>query len=197
MSAQTRGGGNCANALTAAARLGLDAYLVSKVGDDSIGDEIEQELISDGVKTQFLLKAEGRPSPFTYIIVDKQGKTHVSACSSWLGTLTVLLPTFVSFCKSVRIPTYHFTLCSCTEPICFQDNNVFLMHPDTKSEDVYLLKMSTCTCMQNLAWPSSCCSHSKLTDCCPTASAGLQTCSDNKSMHEKAAPNPPNRQRTL
>lgn len=73
MLAQTRGGGNCANALTAAARLGLDPYLVSKVGDDSIGDEIEQELVSDGVQTQFLLKAKGYPSPFTYIIVDKQG----------------------------------------------------------------------------------------------------------------------------
>ena len=71
--AQTRGGGNCANALTAAARLGLDSYLVSKVGDDSIGQEIEEELLSDGVQTQFLLKAKGHPSPFTYIIVDKQG----------------------------------------------------------------------------------------------------------------------------
>lgn len=78
MSAQTRGGGNCANALTAAARLGLDTYLVSKVGNDSIGDEIQQELLSDGVKTEFLLKAEGHPSPFTYIIVDKQGNNHIS-----------------------------------------------------------------------------------------------------------------------
>lgn len=76
MYAQTRGGGNCANALTAAARLGLDSYLVSKVGDDSIGQEIEQELLSDGVHTQFLLRAKGHSSPFTYIIVDKQGGTR-------------------------------------------------------------------------------------------------------------------------
>ncbi len=75
MSAQTRGGGNCANALTTAARLGLDTHLVSKIGDDSIGEEIEQELSADGVKTGFLLKAKGHPSPFTYIIVDKQGRT--------------------------------------------------------------------------------------------------------------------------
>lgn len=92
VSAQTRGGGNCANALTAAARLGLESYLVSKVGDDSISDEIEQELLADGVKTQFLLKAEGHPSPFTYIIVDKQGNNHLSSCCSWLGNLSKLLP---------------------------------------------------------------------------------------------------------
>lgn len=73
LSAQTRGGGNCANALTAAARLGLDAHLVSKVGDDSIGDAIEQELNADRVQTSFLLRAKSHPSPFTYIIVDRAG----------------------------------------------------------------------------------------------------------------------------
>ena len=74
MFAQTRGGGNCANALTAAARLGLDTRLVSKVGDDNIGDAIEQELLADGVKTDFLLRAKSHPSPFTYIIVDRAGQ---------------------------------------------------------------------------------------------------------------------------
>lgn len=73
---ETRGGGNCANALTAAARLGVKPHLVSKVGADSIGEEIEQELLSDGVQTSFLLKARDHPSPFTYIIVDKQGGTR-------------------------------------------------------------------------------------------------------------------------
>ena len=73
MFTQTRGGGNCANALTAAARLGLETHLVSKVGDDSIGDAIEQELQADGVQTQLLLRAKPHPSPFTYIIVDRAG----------------------------------------------------------------------------------------------------------------------------
>lgn len=82
MYAQTRGGGNCANALTAAARLGLEPHLVSKVGADSIGEEIEQELLSDGVQTNFLLKATDHPSPFTYIIVDKQGANLLVATSN-------------------------------------------------------------------------------------------------------------------
>lgn len=68
----------------------MDTYLVSKVGDDSIGDETEQELLSDGVNTQFLLKAQGHPSPFTYIIVDKQGDNHLPLLTA--GHLFELMP---------------------------------------------------------------------------------------------------------
>ncbi len=89
MYAQTRGGGNCANALTAAARLGLEPHLVSKVGADSIGEEIEQELLSDGVHTSFLLKATDHPSPFTYIIVDKQGGSLLLAPSDCFMMLVI------------------------------------------------------------------------------------------------------------
>lgn len=70
---QTRGGGNCANALTAASRLGTEAYLVTKLGTDSIGDQIASELQNDGVSTQFVLREEGL-SGFGYMIVDKQGE---------------------------------------------------------------------------------------------------------------------------
>lgn len=70
---QTQGGGNCANALTAAARLGLRSSLVSKIGDDGIGDQIISELHGDGVQTTHLLRAKNKPSPFTYIIVDRAG----------------------------------------------------------------------------------------------------------------------------
>lgn len=91
MRTQTRGGGNCANSLTAAARLGLETYLISKVGDDSIGDEIEQELLTDGVQTQFLLKATDRPSPFTYIIVDKEGKCIVQLLFLAANALVLVL----------------------------------------------------------------------------------------------------------
>ena len=71
---QTQGGGNCANALTAAARLGLSPVILSKIGDDSLGDSIVDELRRDGVATQLLLRGGGQPSPFTYIIVDVQGE---------------------------------------------------------------------------------------------------------------------------
>lgn len=70
---QTQGGGNCANALTAAARLGLKPVLITKIGDDAVGDDIINELESDGVDTRYVVRAEGHPSPFTYIIVDREG----------------------------------------------------------------------------------------------------------------------------
>ena len=71
---QVQGGGNCGNALTAAARLGLSACIVSKIGGDSLGDGIVAEFHKDAVCTAQLLRAAGAPSPFTYIIVDRQGK---------------------------------------------------------------------------------------------------------------------------
>ena len=70
---QTQGGGNCANALTAAARLGLAPALVSKLGGDAVGDGIVEELNADGVATDLVLRQPGAPSPFTYIIVDAEG----------------------------------------------------------------------------------------------------------------------------
>lgn len=71
---QTQGGGNCANALTAAARLGLAPVIVSKIGDDSLGEAIAEELQADAVDTRLLLRGRGQPSPFTYIIVDVAGE---------------------------------------------------------------------------------------------------------------------------
>ncbi|BDA44908.1 probable ribokinase at N-terminal half [Coccomyxa sp. Obi] len=73
---QTQGGGNCANALTAASRLGLRPLLITKIGDDAVGDGIVKELENDGVNTDFVLRAKGSPSPFTYIIVDREGGTR-------------------------------------------------------------------------------------------------------------------------
>lgn len=75
---ETQGGGNAGNALTAAARLGLQPAIVSKIGNDSLADTIIHEFKSEGIDTSFLLrpKRKGTPSPFTYIIVDRQGGTR-------------------------------------------------------------------------------------------------------------------------
>ncbi|CAG9466024.1 unnamed protein product [Pedinophyceae sp. YPF-701] len=73
---EVQGGGNCGNALTAAARLGLAPYVLSQVGGDSLGDGIAAELESEGVNTAGLLREPGFPSPFTYIIVDREGGTR-------------------------------------------------------------------------------------------------------------------------
>ncbi|PRW59942.1 pfkB family carbohydrate kinase [Chlorella sorokiniana] len=73
---EAQGGGNCGNALTAAARLGLAPAIVTKIGGDGVGDGILAEFKGDGVDTQYVLRAAGAPSPFTYIIVDRQGGTR-------------------------------------------------------------------------------------------------------------------------
>eukprot|EP00195_Chlamydomonas_chlamydogama_P003024 CAMPEP_0202923018 /NCGR_PEP_ID=MMETSP1392-20130828/78228_1 /ASSEMBLY_ACC=CAM_ASM_000868 /TAXON_ID=225041 /ORGANISM="Chlamydomonas chlamydogama, Strain SAG 11-48b" /LENGTH=451 /DNA_ID=CAMNT_0049616679 /DNA_START=76 /DNA_END=1431 /DNA_ORIENTATION=- len=73
---EAQGGGNCANALTAASRLGLSPVIVTKIGGDGLGDGIITELQEDGVDTSHIMRAAGHPSPFTYIIVDRSGGTR-------------------------------------------------------------------------------------------------------------------------
>lgn len=73
---QIQGGGNAGNALTAAARLGMKPLLLSKVGDDPMGDVVMRELEDDGVDTSGVIRAAGHPTPFTYIIVDREGGTR-------------------------------------------------------------------------------------------------------------------------
>ncbi|KAK2986357.1 hypothetical protein RJ640_026621 [Escallonia rubra] len=71
-SLMVQGGGNAGNALTCAARLGLNPRLISKVADDAQGRGILEELQADGVDTSFLVVSKEGNSPFTYVIVDNQ-----------------------------------------------------------------------------------------------------------------------------
>jgi len=73
---ELQGGGNCGNALTAAARLGMLPTIVSKIGADSVGDAILAEFEADGVNTDYMLRSECGKSPFTYIIVDRETNTR-------------------------------------------------------------------------------------------------------------------------
>ncbi|KAL1203213.1 Ribokinase [Cardamine amara subsp. amara] len=75
-SLKVQGGGNAGNALTCAARLGLNSRLISKLANDSQGKGMLEELEADGVDTSFLVVSKEGNSPFTYIIVDKQTKTR-------------------------------------------------------------------------------------------------------------------------
>lgn len=75
-SLKVQGGGNAGNALTCAARLGLNARLISKIADDAQGRGILEELQADSVDTSFLVVSKDGNSPFTYIIVDNETKTR-------------------------------------------------------------------------------------------------------------------------
>nr|GMD69091.1 ribokinase-like isoform X1 [Ipomoea batatas] len=52
---QVQGGGNTGNALTCAARLGLNPRIISKVANDGQGKGILDELDGDGVDTSFMV----------------------------------------------------------------------------------------------------------------------------------------------
>lgn len=73
---EVQGGGCVGNALTAAARLGLTARVISKVADDGPGKQTVALLQADGIDTSHMVVAEGGNSPFTYIIVDKEQNTR-------------------------------------------------------------------------------------------------------------------------
>ncbi|KAJ0611658.1 putative ribokinase [Helianthus annuus] len=75
-SMKVQGGGNAGNALTCAARLGLNARLISKVANDVQGRGVLEELRADGVDVSFFVVSEEGNSPFTYVIVDNQTKTR-------------------------------------------------------------------------------------------------------------------------
>ncbi|XP_042515346.1 ribokinase-like, partial [Macadamia integrifolia] len=73
---KVQGGGNAANTLTCAARLGLNPRFISKVADDARGRAILEELKADGVDTSYIVVSKDGNSPFTYVIVDSQTKTR-------------------------------------------------------------------------------------------------------------------------
>jgi len=72
---EVQGGGNCGNALSAAARLGLKPEIVTKVGLDGTGEEIISGLAEFGIGTSGVVRSKGS-SPMTYIIVDKEGESR-------------------------------------------------------------------------------------------------------------------------
>jgi len=67
---------NCGNALTAVARLGLRASILTKLSDDGAGQAILDEFAADGVDTSAVVIEPDKSSPFTYIIVDRAGSTR-------------------------------------------------------------------------------------------------------------------------
>ncbi|KAJ0113021.1 hypothetical protein Patl1_01674 [Pistacia atlantica] len=80
---KVEGGGNAGNALTCAARLGLNPRIISKISNDPQGKGILKEFEADGINTSFLVVSEEGNSTFSYVIVDNQTKTRT--CIVTLG----------------------------------------------------------------------------------------------------------------
>ncbi|XP_047043354.1 ketohexokinase-like [Lolium rigidum] len=73
---QISGGGNAGNALTGAARLGLNTRLISKVASDEIGGTVLLELQEAGIDVSHVIIADGGNTTFVYVIIDKKTKTR-------------------------------------------------------------------------------------------------------------------------
>uniref|UniRef100_A0A7N0SYH4 Carbohydrate kinase PfkB domain-containing protein n=1 Tax=Kalanchoe fedtschenkoi TaxID=63787 RepID=A0A7N0SYH4_KALFE len=82
-SLKVQGGCNAGNAMTCAARLGLNARLISNVANDAHGRLILEELKADGVDISFFHVSEEGNSAFSYVLADSQTKTRT--CITTLG----------------------------------------------------------------------------------------------------------------
>ena len=71
------GGGGGANAAVAIARLGGEAWLAARVGDDATADAILAELHGDGVRTDLVRRFGGCRSSFSAVLVDDAGERMI------------------------------------------------------------------------------------------------------------------------
>lgn len=70
-------GGKGANQAVAAARLGADVMMVTKVGDDIFGDNTIRNLASFGVDTRHVGKVAGKSSGVAPIFVEQSGENSI------------------------------------------------------------------------------------------------------------------------
>ncbi|KGF67104.1 sugar kinase [Hoeflea sp. BAL378] len=75
--AQITGGGGAANAAAAIARLGGQALLASRLGNDQVADMIAAGLEADGVDCSLVRRFEGRRSSFSSVFIDQAGERQI------------------------------------------------------------------------------------------------------------------------
>ncbi|TCL08362.1 sulfofructose kinase [Shimia isoporae] len=71
------GGGCAANAAVAIARLGGEAFLGARLGDDSIGDLILADLEREGVDVTNVTRTKGAKSSYSSVLLDAQGERQI------------------------------------------------------------------------------------------------------------------------
>gem|GEM_PF-255855 len=82
-------GGVMGNTLTGLARLGLKTGFVGKLGDDSFGSLLQQYSREDGIDMSTCAVEAGTHSPWTWIVVDKEGERTITLFPNVLDTITV------------------------------------------------------------------------------------------------------------
>ncbi|MEM3506820.1 MAG: ribokinase [Candidatus Bathyarchaeia archaeon] len=71
-------GGKGANQAVAVAKLGAEAYMVGRVGDDYLGNLLMENMSKNGVNIDFVKKDPSTYSGLAFITVDQKGKNTIS-----------------------------------------------------------------------------------------------------------------------
>ncbi len=96
------GGGGAANAAVAVSRLGGQAHLVARIGDDGIGRLVLADLLAEGVDCNYVQVVGGGRTSFSNVLVDGAGERQVvnfrgdgfSDMADWVSSLR--LPFFAA-----------------------------------------------------------------------------------------------------
>jgi len=75
---ETFPGGKGANQAVALARLGAEAFMVSRVGEDFVGKELLENAKRNNVKTDYVVVDPEEKSGVAFIIVDKEGENVIA-----------------------------------------------------------------------------------------------------------------------
>ncbi|MDZ7793330.1 MAG: carbohydrate kinase family protein [Spirochaetia bacterium] len=94
-------GGVMGNTLTGLARLGLKTGFIGKIGDDNFGSLLQQYSREDGIDMSACTVEAGTHSPWTWIVVDKEGERTI---------------TFFQMC-SIRLPSNIYAAVRITYPL--------------------------------------------------------------------------------
>ncbi len=70
-------GGMGANAAVAAARLGAQVRLISRVGDDSAADAVQASLTEQGIDTTGILRVRGKTTSQSSVVIDRLGERWI------------------------------------------------------------------------------------------------------------------------
>ncbi|WP_435201375.1 5-dehydro-2-deoxygluconokinase [Janibacter sp. GS2] len=71
-------GGSPTNVAVAGARLGLDSAIVTRVGDDALGDYSRAKLASFGVRTDFVGQEAGATTPVVLVALDEPSEPTIA-----------------------------------------------------------------------------------------------------------------------
>ncbi|WP_127752259.1 PfkB family carbohydrate kinase [Devosia sp. 1566] len=66
--------GMATSAAIAATRLGARTSLITRIGDDSMGDQFVAQVTAEGVDCEHIRRFEGVPTPLSAVIVDRSGE---------------------------------------------------------------------------------------------------------------------------